>query len=497
MHLAGTVLIRIAIVSISTLFGVACSKSSTTPATSTATDLGTTFPLGLAISSPTSQSAASLAVNAAGIGKFEVDSDLPAEEKAEELETLLSGSTCSITVTLGSATNTACYGPSVTYANHPNGYPNAPSGDLGIWDHSSSDGEACAASQLNSRMSGVTTFVDAGMFAMAGLICKAQTLGLALPDAGESLDLTSSMAGLVTINATALSVTTATLARSATDSGSNPVYVTTLEGTAGTKTYSIRLKHIPTDADNVTYSGKLSVSIATDSGTKSGNCNSITGSTTGSTDATSILYSKSSATAAVYELRNASFCGDDADPFVSATNRSVDVTAKAVSTSNPDGWGDNGNYLLASYNPEDDTGTYLYAWQAGANDGKTRVFNASITSTGGKAFFGFGPDLTLNTNLGSIAGMHCNWLNGLSSSPSVTKAQKQTMTLTSGTFTTTASDSKITFDPVDSCESSSGTFTVTPTGGTARSGSSTTLDLVDVSTIATDISSITAPTDID
>lgn len=469
-----------------------CTKKSSTTESSTDVGLAEAFPLGLSIASPTASSSTSS--QALAEGKLAVTSTSTAAEKNTAVEAVLGGSSCAVSLNLLSADKADCYGPQVTYANHPSGHLNAPSGDLGIWDASVASGEACSADQLNKRLQGVSSMVDTGIFATAGLICAAKAAGSDLPAVGATLTLTTNMSGLVTVNGTALTISTATLARTTDDSDGNAVYVTTIVGTAGTNTYTIRVKHIPTSTDNSTYKGKLSIAIGDSTNfTQGNNCTNITGAAAGTTTGTSILYSKS-ATAVVYQLKNAQFCGNNVDPYVSSTDKTVDLTAKASNT-NVDGWANNANYLLASYHPTTFVGTFKLAWQAGQNDGKTRTFNAVTTTNGGTAYFGFGADIAATTGVGDITGIHCNWLSGLASGVSTAKAQKQTMTVSSGKFV--ASTSNITFDPVDSCESSSSTFTVTPSGGTARAANTTTMDLVDVTEISSNISTVTAPTNVD
>jgi hypothetical protein len=134
----------------------------------------------------------------------------------------------------------------------------------------------------------------------------------------------------------------------------------------------------------------------------------------------------------------------------------------------------------------------LYAWQAGYGDRKTRTFNIATTTasstTTGIAYFGFGPEISVSTNRGTIEKMICNW----SQSPTndalaPTEAQKQTMTLTGGRFVADASN--ITYDPNNSCESADASFGLTwiVNGGGTRTADTTTNDLVAVSEISTNI----------
>lgn len=503
----------------------ACSDSkSTNPLASTGSAFSKAFPLGFAVSSPTSHSAASgSSLGAASVGTLSVSADDSFEEKQEALEEIVTGTTaadCTINVTLASPTNASCYGPNLTYVNHPNaptpdanttdedsgvndtdGEGQLPGGDLGIWTASQADGEACAAAQLNSRIQGIASQIDAGMFTMAGLMCAANVSGQSLPAIGASLDLSTNLAGHVTINSAAVTVTTATITRAADSAGGDPVYVSTVVGTAGTKTYTIRLKHSATAADNSTYLGKLSLTIADADGTKPGNCGG--GSLTGQTDGTSISYELASATSLKYEAKSANFCGTTGDPFVSTANQSIDLSKKFNNSSLPTGWGNNANYFIASFDPTDLTGSFAYAWQAGVNDGNTRAFLAKVESAGASAtaWFGFGPAAD-DASVGTIDRMICNWAGPNQSHTGLSKAQQQVMTLTSGKFTATSSN--IVYDPTNTCTSdgtdgSGHAFSYSwDFGGTqTRVGNASAMDLVNLSTVTSGFTAPTAPTNVD
>lgn len=451
------------------------------------------FPNDLAVASPTASSSTLMMGYSNDLGAFAIDSGAKASDKKQAMEQVLSnsnGAGCSIAITTIAPTNATCYGPQLSYQNHPDGtasgncpgsapfssYPCLPTGDLGIWTATESTGEACAAAELNSRIKGVASQVDAGLFTMAGMICALKLSGQSEPTLGNTVDLTSSLSGKITIDGQVVSLTSATI--TATTATAGTAYVSQILGTtnSGTKVYSIRLKHIPTNSDNSTYTGKLSIS-------------KIQAGAPGQVDATSILYNKSSASSTIYELRSANFSGSSTDPYVSSTNKSVKLTT---------GWANNANYIITQYDPSTFTGNVLYAWQAGSGDSHTRVFNANISGTTnptGTAYFGFGPNFGSGSGYGSITGMICNWAGPGNSHTPVTKVQKQTMTTSGGKFV--VSTSNITYDPVNACESNSGTFQYSTNATTWTTANTTTENLVSQSEVASNITAPTAPTDVD
>lgn len=486
---------------------ISCSKSSS--GGDTATNLNSlfksAFPEEAAVSSPTAQksTSASLVSNILpGDIQAYGDASDTADKKKEALTAILDATTadqCAVNITLYASGNANCYGPVLNYANHPDGGGGSgqlPSGDLGLWDATEASGEACAAAELNSRMKGIASQVDTAFFSVASMMCAAKVAGLSAPAAaGESLDITSRVADKVKINSQAATVSSATLSRDA-DVNGKPVFVSSIVATVGTKTVTIRLKHIPAGVqDESTFTGKLSIKLA-DSTRESGfdgNCN---GSSSGQVDAVSIVYEKTASGNMKYALKSANFCGSAADPYVSATNQSVDLT-KTYNGSNNGGWGNNGNVLLADFSPTTGIGTYQYAWQAGRNDSHTRVLNMNISSANAAvAYFGFGPAISSTSGVGSISGMICNWAGPGNNHNSVpAKVQKQTMSRATTMFT--PDTSYITYDPVNTCDSSSGTFTYNKVGQSAVAANTTTANLVDFSEVSTNITNVTAPTDME
>lgn len=400
-------------------------------------------------------------------------------DKKEGLETLLSAAaatTCSVDITLANSAKADCYGPSVNYTNHDadNSSGQWPSGDLGIWEEAGSSGQACIADQLNMQMKGAASLVDLGQYITAGLGCIAKKNSLSLPAVGASLDLAEKAEGLIKVDATDMTVTTATLSREANDADGNSVYVTTLSGTAGAKTFSIRLKHVPTASDDSTNKGKVSVKLVEGSTTK----------------AASLEYEKTSATVGKMLLKKVDYNSAPVDPYFSSSDLTVDFSKS---------WNGNANYLLAEFDPSSYVGTFAYAWQAGNADSHTRVFNAKISASGsdvtGSAFFGFGPKM--QEGPGSISGMICAWTGpDVSGSKTVqSKVQRQDMTLSSGKFVLSGT-SKTVFDPVVSCEAS----TLQMSWGTSstRNASATTENLAPLTELSTAIGTLpTAPDNVD
>lgn len=495
-----TVLLSVFITA-SLIFYISCNKSSDSGSGGGISSLfKAAFPEEAAVSSPTAQTTAT--TSSFGLQSEELrtlaEATDTADKKKAALTAILDGATsdaCAININLYNSANANCYGPNLDYANHPDGSGGTqlPGGDLGLLDAAETSGEACAAAELNARMKGVASQVDAAFFAVASLMCTARNANLSLPaNAGESLDVTPSLSGKVTINGQAATVTAATLARD-TDSNGKPVYVSTIRATFGSKSAFIRLKHIPAGLqDESTFTGKVSISLS-DTVRESGFDGNCSGSSGGQVDAASILYEKTLAGNLKYSLKSGNFCGSAADPFVSATNYSVNLPKTYAA--NNGGWGNNANILLADFVPSTGVGTYQYAWQAGRNDSHTRVLNVKISdATNAVAYFGFGPAAS-TTSPGPISTMICNWAGPGNNHSGQAKVQKQVMTRGATFFTATTSN--ITYDPVNACESSSGTFTYNKVGQSAVNASSTTSNLVNLTDWSSTITNVTAPTDVD
>lgn len=454
--------------------GVGCGSTSTTSsATSSGQTTDTTtskaVPSDVVLSSPTASTSASssisnrLLVKQSEVGDATTD-DFSAKRTA--LRNLIAGDNeCKFTLSIPTVSNVSCYGPTVNYQGHPNAsggeQPSGqmPIGDTGIWNETEGT-QACAAAKMNELVEKVASKIDNMISIFGAMACAGKKASVALPAVGASVDLSSALS--THVKTTGLSFSNATLARLADDASGNQVYRSTLTmsmtfpGAGGTQTGKITLTHIPTAADNSTYKGVVSMSMAV-SQTQGGNCNQINQAAgqSGGVQAASILYEKTSATAMTYQVKYADFCGSNTDPFASSAY--VAFSDKASAT-NPDGWADNGNYMVATINPTDGTGTVAYAWQAGANDNNTRVFdittstNSSTSVTTGTAYAGFGPDIAATSGLGTIDRFICNWAGPGNNHTGATKAQRQELSRASGASVFTATTSNIRYAPQNSCD---------------------------------------------
>lgn len=485
--------------------GTPTSTTTTDGSTAALSDFAESLAEDMLVASPT---ASRSATGFAASDVSRLDTSNPSDglsKKKEALEDLLSATaptSCAISLTIQNSTNANCYGPSVSYVNHSFNASSGswPGGDLGIWEANAVSGEACASDQLNSRLKGVASYADLAVFMMSGMACAANKAGSKLPAASANLDITTNMAGNLTINGSSATVTSAVIHRDADASGTR-VYRYVLTATQGTKTYTLRTKHISLDATDTTFRGKISVKVGdSDPASKTGNCSPSTA--TGSQQALSMSYEKTSATAAKYLVKSAEFCGHDADPFVSGSDYSVDLTKVHTTTTVEKGWGNNANYFLAEFDPSTYTGKFYYAWQAGKGDSHTRTFNlvlaGSSTAVTGSAFFGFGP--TMQAGPGGITGMICAWTGPDQSHTPIAFVQRQDIGVTAPATMFTASSSNVTYDPVNTACETSTAMIMTWTGGTTspRDASTTTTNLVAVSQVSTAMGSTPAnPTEVD
>ncbi|MBI2343501.1 MAG: hypothetical protein HYV02_04070 [Deltaproteobacteria bacterium] len=488
------------IVMIASLTLVTCGGSSSTTDT-TGSDSGTDSTTSgaaaimgsdVVISSPTAQVASTAALSAKGLAKATGDFDTKDfEAKKDALQNLLTGANeCSFTPIFSVGAGPSCYGPTIVYCDHDNattsdgdcsfttsgaGTPEGddgflPTGDLGIWSEyegNSTTGEACAAAEANHLVESVAARIDNAINLMGAIVCSLKKASVDLPAASAgALTVTSTVNDATNgISVSGLTVTSATIERLA-DVGGKAVYTTTVSyalaaGNGEIRTETIVLKHSPQNTDNTLYHGKLSYTSANDQ-QAGGNCQG----TTGSVLAGTVLYEKTAEAALTYQLNYGEFCGKTTDPFDADNN--IDPSDKFTAGINTDGWANNWHYGLYRVNPSNGTGSLAFAWQAGSQDGYTRVFNISTTAetdgtTSGTAYFGYGPDMATETDRGTITGFFCNWAgpgntrdpNG-SGAPTNPLAQKQVLTRASGatTFASESDDLAITFAPTTTCNAS-------------------------------------------
>ena len=410
-------------------------------------------------------------------------------DKTERLQAILDGTTvedCAFEFDLRRRGPVAdCYGPRLTYANHPqapspdanttdddsgftdtDGDGELPSGDLGLWRSTEgTGGEACAAATMNARVGEVEAQADSALFAMASMLCLANVSGESLPADGSGLDITTLVADGFSVNGTSLTVSTASI------SLSDGVYTSFLEGSGSSsgvaERYRCRLKHRD-GANGVTYTGKLSCTIEADTGMKHGNCNQPE-LATGETDALSIAYQRNSASILTYELRSANYCGSTGiDPWVSNDDYTVDAGRKLNLSRDPgdddlSGWANNFNHVRFQFNVNTGGGLYNFAWQAGTRDGHTRILNLEMDSQDqegnheGCGYFGFGDDISDEDDYGDIEGMICNWAGPGHSMPRdpAEAVQRQCFVLdtASGVYRPDSARENLVYAPTNSCDS--------------------------------------------
>ena len=441
----------------------ACGNDSSVQETSSVTSTSS-FPTGLAVSSPldvangTSSPKTSTKLYKIGAGKTSrynwattIVSDILEGTDPEHC-------TFDPDLFLTHNIDAACYGPEVDYVNHPDdmstGSGSLPTGDTGIWvETDSSTGNACTADELNARMEGVRDRSLASLMSLAAMVCTINSSGgtLSLPDsATTSLDLTASMPAVtgVTYNSATMSYSTTT--------ASEDKYSYALNIDYNGKNIIVEMAHIPGSAIT-DYRGQFTYMISdTFSG---GNC-----PTSDVTHNGSFVYNRPSSSNMSVELREAMFCGSGSNGLNSS--KRVDDDKKYSASTEPAGWGNNFSVLSADYNPTTQTGDYAYAWQAGPNDGTTRVFNLLVTEDTDDSsedlevtsFFGFGPDIdTLNP---SISGFICNWAGPSNSHTLKELAQKQVVSFNSTTRKFDSVSANIIYAPTNSCDYDGlGTFT--------------------------------------
>lgn len=299
------------------------------------------FPLGLAVSSPFSSGQAS-PPNALSVPASQYD------WSTQVIEDALDG-TAAPTINperFLSAGGDAidCYGPSISYENHPDGIPEdgtLPGGDLGLWFETNTEGNACVVAQLNSRMQGMELQFHEALVVAATLIGVADNAGV-LPAAGSSSDVTAELAAAWTT----VTVSNASLALAADGTWSYSVTFTYVSPTTSKSyTTTVRLSHTPgATADQ--YSGLLSFQSDGDDEDFGGmNCGSIERTLNGS-----LAYERTASTTMNTQVRTGTFCGAGVDGR--AADGSIDPTLGYDATSAPNGWSENFAIFTANFDPE-------------------------------------------------------------------------------------------------------------------------------------------------
>ncbi|MBU0506620.1 MAG: hypothetical protein ABII18_07455 [bacterium] len=436
------------------LFAIVCVACNGAGSTSTATnDTASMFPTSLAVSSPLSSTTTSASTTSSSL-KYSTTSDIVPtyQHITDEIATLLSGSAaCSFNPEdfLQQDEDAECYGPEVSYDEHPDATSSAdtagtlPVGDLGLWvETDPASGNACAASQLDARMTGMEAKTSAALSGLATMLCVANANGVVLPDASSpgSVSVLPEMIAL-SITDTTINVATVTYVVST----GNYTYELDFDYTPGTDLYNVYvdMEHAST-TDPAIYSGDLSILVNERfSGAYGTNCPS-----TDITHNTSVQYNMLSSTEAQMEVRSGEFCGHNADGRDG--NGIIDPSLKYSATT-PNGWGNNFAIFTANFDPSDLDGHYAYSWQAGHFDGNTRVLNLTVENSGVDAFayFGYGDDV--ETTNGQVAGFICNWTGPNNDHTIIEYAQFQDMTVDAYGVVNSVT-ANIEYAPTVSCE---------------------------------------------
>jgi hypothetical protein len=340
---------------------------------------------------------------------------------------------------------TQCYGPKMHYAEHPNGTPgNAgelPSGDLGLWaETEATTGEACAAAELNALLQTDSDHAKAALVALAAMV---RAIGGALPAAGTS---TSAVAAMNALGIPGVAFSKADLSLD----GAGATWTHALEFTApGARNVTVTLTHTP-GADPTRYTGSLRVAVSGEPPFP--NC-----TTPSTVDALTTRYEATGATNVVLTSRRGTYCATSLAALPATLVGADGLLDPAVKWPGvAAGWGGNFGRFGASFDPTSETmkGDYAYAWQAGPQDGSSRLFNIRINgpTENGEAFFGYGDDI--DTTNGTLKGLICNWAGpGGSRVLQANYAQRQFVAFdrASGKWKQPAGGSDIRYAPTNDC----------------------------------------------
>jgi hypothetical protein len=453
-------------------------------------DARTAFPSGLALASPTSfDDESSVQTSDAGLRHVPswlrpllsmlpnavAQSATPTSAfaaRVERLDALLNGAVPTLTtlvkpeLLVATDRDAGCYGPALKYlgAGHPDAPSGAadgelPPGDVGLWiETDATTGDACAAAQLNARMTGAAMRGNQALRMLAILAQKAAISAGGLPSAGAApLDLTASMPTSIP----GLSFTQATIGQAVAGTYDYAIKATLIHPTTSrTHAIELSLTHATVTA-GTDFNGLLKYAV-TDQFT-GGNCPGSTGSDV--TWVGTLRYDKSSETELDLSHRSGMYCGKGSTALASdvgATYESDGQLDPASKLSGSTGWGNNFSRFAASLNPNTEAGRYVYAWQAGPQDSHSRTLQVNMTtlaaSKAADTYFGYGVDIAdTGVNKGLIQGMFCNWAgpgNGPKSAYTPF-AQRQIMSLSGSNWA--ASVSNILYAPTNSCTDTSST----------------------------------------
>jgi hypothetical protein len=335
-----------------------------------------------------------------------------------------------------------CYGPALTFTNHPDGACGGgqpqppcdlPTGDLGLWTATeSTTGESCAAAKANAVIASLAGYVSQALKVQAAVAVAATKAGLD-PATHSGTTQVSVTTGKSDFAISEAAITT-------TADGTDKIFITDVGGALNNKTVDQKLTNDYTDSN--TYHGCFTGVYPNGNGWYG----------------FGLIYSVEGTTAK-YLLTSG---------YTRNINSSTPPTSFINETTCKFNFTDLSNrenlvYALAQIDTQKSVGTLYFAWSAGGGDDHTRVLRINTTGTGvtgdtGVAYFGYGP--AIGSVDGSITTMICNWAGPSNNHTGKTGyAQAQLLTRNvSGIFE--PATSYITYAPTNLCNNTSGTFTL-------------------------------------
>ena len=342
-----------------------------------------------------------------------------------------------------------CYGPTMKYENNPDGAISndgeLPGGDLGIWTISEGNTtEACTTAELNARMDGVKSRTQSGLFLLASSLRAMYGSGASLPAVGSTQDITSSMPSVPNVTFTRVTVEHLLTHRYK--------YTIALTYAGGAVSRNVTFEIIHDGSGSTTYKGLMSYQV--EDSMNGGNCG------TGDNNITrkgSLVYERVDSDHFSVDAREADFCGHSLTGGFDSDGL-LDPSYKYELSSRPDGWGNNFNRFVANYKVTNQSGQYVYAWQAGPGDQHTRILQMGLNDAervDGESYFGFGADIASTTaTFGENEGMICNWAGAGSSHTTQSYAQREFIRHSTSTsfFEVPTGGDDITYAPTNSCK---------------------------------------------
>ncbi|HMZ57703.1 MAG TPA: hypothetical protein PL048_02940 [Leptospiraceae bacterium] len=384
----------------------------------------------------------------------------------------------------------SCYGPTLGYANHPDGAGVAvpgcppglpfclPQGDLGIWTSAEASGEACAAAQMNALVEYTANKADLAMGIFTAMACVSQKSKNSLPAKGEKYDLVQEMNSITAPSG--LVFKAATMERDKTDTESRPVFftktqiakkITKLDNTTSSIVFNLILKHTPASVDDYSnYKGVFLIEGQEPDYRSGGGLSTVR-------RGLSVVYQKSGSTLK-YKMMNALY--NSAMLPEQMFTPSLELNPKPASgPTAADGWANDFNVMISSID-DSGKGSVAYGWQANASDGYLRTFNVETKSDDtGTAYFGFADNNTSGTGDLKLDRMICNWAGPAGNRTGQQKVQRQTIKYDIRFNLFVPVTDNITFAPTNSCNWNFGTNPTTQFQGVTTQG--ITNNLIDMS----------------